>query len=287
MGSTNASAVYLGVDIGTSGCRCVAVDADGRTLAVAQTVLSLAHPCCPAGSSRMPTTGWPARSPRSPRSAPPVPSQPAAVRAIGVDGQSWACVPVDEAGRILANTPIWMDTRAQSICDEVLARVPAADILAVAGNRLSPSYTTAKVLWFQRNAAGRVRPHALVPAVQQRRRDGAHRRRIPGALAGLRPALHRRGHRGGGRWRSPPASVSIRTCFPTRCGAVGDRRRRHGGRGARDRGAARALRSWPVGWTPPAAPSAPASTGSARPRSRAARRAACRSPWTPRQPTNG
>jgi xylulokinase len=30
--------------------------------------------------------------------------------------------------------------------------VPSADILAVSGNRLSPSYTTAKVLWFERNS---------------------------------------------------------------------------------------------------------------------------------------
>ena len=59
---------------------------------------------------------------------------------------------MDAEGTVLANTPIWMDTRAQPICDELLVKVPAADIIAVAGNRLSPSYTTAKVLWFQRNA---------------------------------------------------------------------------------------------------------------------------------------
>src|SRR5674476_811915 len=121
MGPTNASAVYLGVDIGTSGCRCLAVDADGRTLAVAEV--------CASGAF-----------------------EPANVRGVGVDGQSWACVPVDAEGTILANTPIWMDTRAQPICDELLGTVPAADILDVAGNRMSPSYTTAKVLWFQRNA---------------------------------------------------------------------------------------------------------------------------------------
>jgi len=151
MGSTNASAVYLGVDIGTSGCRCVAVDADGRTLAVAQRPYPLHTPA--AGWVEQDANDWVAGAFATLAEVCSSGAfEPAAVRAIGVDGQSWACVPVDEAGRVLANTPIWMDTRAQSICDEVLARVPAADILAVAGNRLSPSYTTAKVLWFQRNA---------------------------------------------------------------------------------------------------------------------------------------
>lgn len=149
---TTASAVYLGVDIGTSGCRSIAVDADGRTLAVAQRSYPLHTPA--PGWVEQDANDWVAGAFATlAEICASGAFEPAAVRGIGVDGQSWACVPVDEAGRILANTPIWMDTRAQPICDEVLTRVPAADILAVAGNRLSPSYTTAKVLWFQRNAA--------------------------------------------------------------------------------------------------------------------------------------
>jgi len=151
MGPTNASAVYLGVDIGTSGCRCLAVDADGRTLAVAERQYPLYTPA----------PGWAEQDPKAwvagafatvAEVCASGAFEPANVRGVGVDGQSWACVPVDAEGTILANTPIWMDTRAQPICDELLGTVPAADILAVAGNRLSPSYTTAKVLWFQRNA---------------------------------------------------------------------------------------------------------------------------------------
>jgi xylulokinase len=151
MGPTNASAVYLGVDIGTSGCRCLAVGADGRALAVAERQYPLYTPF----------PGWAEQDPKAwvagafatiAEVCASGAFDPANVRGVGVDGQSWACVPVDAEGTILANTPIWMDTRAQPICDELLGSIPAADILAVAGNRLSPSYTTAKVLWFQRNA---------------------------------------------------------------------------------------------------------------------------------------
>jgi len=150
MAPTNASAVYLGVDIGTSGCRCVAFDADGRTLAVAERPYPLHTPA--PGWVEQDADDWAAGAFATLAEVCASGAfEPAAVRGIGVDGQSWAAVPVDADGQVLARTPIWMDTRAQSICDELLRDVPAGDILALAGNRLSPSYSTAKVLWFQRH----------------------------------------------------------------------------------------------------------------------------------------
>ncbi len=149
-GATRTRAVYLGVDIGTSGCRCLALDAEGTVLAVAERSYGL----------HTPAPGWVEQDPRDwvagafatiAEVCASGAFAPESVQGIGVDGQSWAAVPVDASGEILAPTPIWMDTRAQPICDELLDRVPASEILAVAGNRLSPSYSTAKVLWFQRN----------------------------------------------------------------------------------------------------------------------------------------
>jgi xylulokinase len=144
------TAVYLGIDIGTSGCRTLAVDELGQTLAVAVREYPLYTP----------SPGWVEQDPNDWIKGALQTIQdvcvsgafdPEDIKGIGVDGQSWSCIPVDESGKVLANTPIWMDTRAQDICDEVLQTVPSADILELAGNRLSPSYTTAKVLWFARN----------------------------------------------------------------------------------------------------------------------------------------
>ncbi|MGV8910713.1 MAG: FGGY family carbohydrate kinase, partial [Propionicimonas sp.] len=118
MGPHNASAVYLGVDIGTSGCRCLAVDADGRTLAVAERTYPLYTPA--PGWAEQDPNDWVAGAFATIAEVCSSGAFEAAdVRGVGVDGQSWACVPVDAEGRILANTPIWMDTRAQPICDEL------------------------------------------------------------------------------------------------------------------------------------------------------------------------
>ena len=58
---------------------------------------------------------------------------------------------MDKDGNELTNTPIWMDTRAQSICDRLNEEIGAEQIFEVSGNSLQPSYTTAKILWYKEN----------------------------------------------------------------------------------------------------------------------------------------
>lgn len=66
-------------------------------------------------------------------------------------GQSWSAIAVDAEGNVLTNTPIWMDTRAQSICEEMNEKIGSRRIFELCGNSLQPSYTTLKILWYQRN----------------------------------------------------------------------------------------------------------------------------------------
>lgn len=148
--SPASTPVFLGIDVGTSGCRTIAVDGHGQTLAVATASYPL-HTPAPGHVEQDPNDWIEGALTTLSEVARSGAFDPADIAGIGVDGQSWACVPVAADGTVLARTPIWMDTRAQSICDEVLQQIPAAEILALSGNRLSPSYTTAKVLWFARH----------------------------------------------------------------------------------------------------------------------------------------
>ena len=76
---------------------------------------------------------------------------PDEIAGIGIDGQSWSAIAIDKEGKVLTNTPIWMDTRAQSICDRLNQEIGADKIFEVAGNSLQPSYSTAKILWYKEN----------------------------------------------------------------------------------------------------------------------------------------
>ncbi len=51
--------------------------------------------------------------------------------------QSWSAIAIDQEGKVLTNTPIWMDTRAQSICDRLNQEIGADEIFKISGNPFS------------------------------------------------------------------------------------------------------------------------------------------------------
>lgn len=140
----------LGIDLGTSACKVALFDREGQVIAKASEAYPVYYPK-PGWAEQNPTEWWRAicKAIRAMLSEGPV--KPEDIAGVGIDGQSWSAIPVDEKGEALANTPIWMDTRAQDICEELNERVGAEEIFTLAGNSLQPSYTTAKILWYKRN----------------------------------------------------------------------------------------------------------------------------------------
>lgn len=138
----------LGIDIGTSACKAAVFDREGAVAASASEAYPLYHPH-PGWAEQNPLDWWRAVCAAVKRIGACVDLKE--IAAIGIDGQSWSAVPVDRAGNVLADTPIWMDTRAQGICDACNERIGSGRIFELAGNSLQPSYTTAKILWFQKN----------------------------------------------------------------------------------------------------------------------------------------
>ena len=140
----------LGIDIGTSACKIAVFDREGHVKASA------------SGNYRVyyPREGWAQQDPRewweavcqAVRKALDAGNiRPEEIAGIGIDGQSWSAIPVDQDGNVLCDTPIWMDTRAADICRELKDAVGADTIFELSGNSLQPSYTTAKILWYRRN----------------------------------------------------------------------------------------------------------------------------------------
>lgn len=138
----------LGIDIGTSACKVAVFDEDGKVLAQANRPYRVYYP----------QNGWAEQNPeewweaicdavRETLSEESVSAEQ--IKGIGVDGQSWSAIPVDENGSVLHNTPIWMDTRARHLCEKVKKEIGSDEIFRVAGNDFLPSYVTPKLLWFK------------------------------------------------------------------------------------------------------------------------------------------
>lgn len=139
----------LGIDIGTSSCKVALFDFSGNVLATASEKYPLHQPK-PSWAEQS-AEDWYSGVVRAIRRVLAQGYDPGEIAGIGVDGQSWSAIPVDKAGDPLANTPIWMDTRAEEICRELRERIGEERIFPISGNPLSPTYSMPKVLWFQKH----------------------------------------------------------------------------------------------------------------------------------------
>lgn len=139
----------MGIDIGTSACKVAVFDEKGKVLAQSNRPYRVYYP----------ETGWAEQDAeewwtaicmgiRDVLEADGVDAEE--IGGIGVDGQSWSAIPIDQNGSALYRTPIWMDTRARRICEEVKERVGEREIFDIAGNDFLPTYSTPKMLWFQK-----------------------------------------------------------------------------------------------------------------------------------------
>ena len=140
----------IGIDIGTSACKVAIFEKSGSVVAAASGDYPVYYPE-EGWAEQNPEEWWSAVCQAVRKVIINSGIQAEQIAGIGIDGQSWSAIAVDKDGTVLTNTPIWMDTRAQGICDRLNQEVGADNIFQVAGNSLQPSYTTAKILWYKEN----------------------------------------------------------------------------------------------------------------------------------------
>ncbi|TCL76281.1 xylulokinase [Hydrogenispora ethanolica] len=140
--------LLLGIDIGTSGCKLTVFDFDGRVLAGAAGTYPTAHPA-PGWVEQDAEQWWTVvrRELRGLMTGAPV--DPRAIAAIGIDGTSWACLPVDASGKPLRPALLWLDRRAEAQAAWLREQFGAAELSAVSGNPVDPAYITPKILWLK------------------------------------------------------------------------------------------------------------------------------------------
>ena len=140
----------LGIDIGTSACKVAVFDKEGKVLAAANGDYPVYYPQ-EGWAEQNPEEWWSAVCRATKETVQKAGIDPAEIAGVGIDGQSWSAIALDKEGKVLTNTPIWMDTRAQDICERLNKEIGEDKIFEVAGNSLQPSYTTAKIIWYKEN----------------------------------------------------------------------------------------------------------------------------------------
>jgi xylulokinase len=131
----------VGLDVGTSGVKGIAIDGDGGVLAVAEEAYTLSTP----------RAGWVEQDPEDWWRA----SQSVLARLpegpIGLSGQMHGLVVLDADDRVLRPAILWNDQRTGAECVEIEERVGLERLIALTGNRALTGFTAPKVLWLRRH----------------------------------------------------------------------------------------------------------------------------------------
>lgn len=143
------SEVLLGIDIGTSACKAAAFDENGTVLAQANESYPVYY-LKPGWAEQNPVDWWSSVC-KAIHTVLDRGVNASDIVGIGIDGQSWSAVPVDKNGEVLSFTPIWMDTRAAEICEQMKAACGEQRLFETSGNPVQPMYTMPKVLWYKEN----------------------------------------------------------------------------------------------------------------------------------------
>ena len=134
----------VGLDVGTTGVKALAISADGEVLARAEEEYPLSTPR-PGWAEQDPEDWW--RATERALAALGV----ADVAGIGRSGQMHGLVALDGDGHVLRPAILWNDQRTGAECAEIEARVGLERLIRLTGNRALTGFTAPKLLWLRRH----------------------------------------------------------------------------------------------------------------------------------------
>jgi xylulokinase len=136
----------LGLDIGTSGCKALVLDSDGRTLSEAHRAYALVHP----------RPGWAELDPSEVVSAAVAVLREAAaaarsdpVRALAISSQGEAFAPIAADGRVLCGAMVSSDSRATALARTWPLRFGEERLYTITGHTSHPLFSLFKLLWLR------------------------------------------------------------------------------------------------------------------------------------------
>ncbi|WP_339686740.1 xylulokinase [Gimesia maris] len=142
-------AVFLGVDVGTSGTKTLAMQEDGTILSSATVEYPLYSPH-PGWSEQNPEDWWQAtiKSIRKVLKAGKI--KPADVKGIGLSGQMHGSVFLNKKDEVIRPALLWNDQRTAAECAEIEQRAGGRKkLIGMVANPALTGFTAPKILWLR------------------------------------------------------------------------------------------------------------------------------------------
>ncbi len=141
--------VTLGIDIGTSGTKTLAIDGTGAILATATAEYPCSHPR-PGWSEQDPELWWKATIATVRDVLSKASLKPADIAGIGLSGQMHGSVFLDADGKVIRPALLWNDQRTAAECAEIESRAGGREALVrLVANPALTGFTAPKILWLR------------------------------------------------------------------------------------------------------------------------------------------
>lgn len=141
--------VTLGIDVGTSGTKTIAIDDKGTILASAMAEYPCDYPR-PGWSEQDPSHWWRATIATIRDVLSQASLKPADIAGVGLSGQMHGSVFLDDQGRVIRKALLWNDQRTRAECNEIEEAAGGREALVrLVGNPALTGFTAPKILWLR------------------------------------------------------------------------------------------------------------------------------------------
>ena len=142
-------AYLIGIDVGTTATKTIAVDQSGAIVATeveGYPLYSERH----GWSEQVPEDWWTAVKATVQRLMARHPEISGSLAGIGLSGQMHGLVPLDRGGQVIRKAMLWNDQRTGPNAEQITEKAGGVDaLLALTDNRMLPGYTGGKILWMR------------------------------------------------------------------------------------------------------------------------------------------
>jgi xylulokinase len=137
-------AYLLGIDIGTSGTKVLAIDETGKIAASASAEYPLITPR-PLWAEQHPQDWWRATCSCISKILEEIPAE--AIAGVGLSGQMHGLVMLDANNEVLRPAILWCDQRTAAQCEKITEAVGASTLIEETCNPVLTGFTAPKIVW--------------------------------------------------------------------------------------------------------------------------------------------
>lgn len=138
--------IFLGLDIGTGGCKALLMNEEGVVLANVMNEYAIRNPQ-PLWSEQDPSDWWEAVIRSLQNVCKTASIHPADISAIGITGQMHGLVLLDQNNEVIRPCILWNDQRTVAQCRDINELLGESRVLNLTGNQVLPGFTAPKILW--------------------------------------------------------------------------------------------------------------------------------------------